>query len=436
MKYKMKRLVLITMFAGLLPVAVGCGDDSPDADEDFDILQSDKPRDTDPDVSQGDIDELADGNRAFAFDLYSELIQIADPAESNVFYSPFSISIALAMSYGGARNQTEQEMQDTMHFTLGQDRLHPAFNKVDLELMSRAIPPNEDADDGFELNLINSFWGQTGFPFKGEYLDLLAINYGRGLHLVDFIEAPEESREIINEWVAEQTENRIQDLLLEGDINFNVRLVLVNAIYFKAAWDLPFKDQDTADGVFTLLSGGTVTVPMMHQGEHFSYGEGDGYQAVSLPYDGELLDMVIIVPDAGEFETFEMGLTGDEVKTIMDGMASAHATRVTLTVPRFGFESRFSLKDILQAMGMVDAFNDADFSGISDKFLRIRDVIHKANVTVNEAGTEAAAATAVIMGNGDADYATVTLDRPFIFLVRDIPTGAILFVGRVLNPAA
>ncbi len=410
-------------------------DTDTDSDTDADMLQSDLPRDTDPDVPPGDLDELSDGNRDFAFDLYSELIQLEGQADANLFYSPFSISIAMAMSYGGARGQTEQQMQDTMHFTLGQEGTHPAFNQVELELQSRAVPPDDDADDGFHLHLVNSLWGQLGFPFKDSYLDLLAVNYGAGVHIVDFVGAPGAAKDAINGWVAEQTQDKIVDLLTDDDIDSTVRLVLVNAIYFKAAWNLPFAVEDTADGEFTLLSEETITVPMMHQAEHFSYGEGGGYQAMALPYDGELLDMVFIVPDAGGFAAFEAGLTGDVVESILDGMAGAYATWVTMTVPRFGYESRFSLKEILPAMGMVDAFGDADFSGTADEFLRIHDVVHKATISIDEAGTEAAAATAVIEGNGDAEYATVTIDRPFVFLIRDIPTGAILFVGRVLDPS-
>jgi len=418
-----------------LALALGCDSDNggtSDGTDDFETLKSSKQRITNPDVPQGDLAELVAGNSAFAFDLYQEL----RGEEGNLFYSPFSISIALAMTFAGARTETERQMAETLHFTLGQDGLHPAFNELDLELDSRDEPPDEYADDGFHLEITNALWGQTGYPFVEAFIDGLAENYGAGLNLLDFMADPEACRLVINDWVEKQTQGKIEDLLPPGSIISLTRLVLTNAIYFKAAWNEDFEPEDTADGRFTRLDGSTVTVPMMNQVQDLNYASGDGFQAVELPYDGEQLSMVVLAPAAGEFETFESALTADGVAAIVDEL---ELKEVTLALPRFGCESHFSLKDALTAMGMPVAFTfDSDFTGMTTvEQVAISDVIHKAYVAVNEAGTEAAAATAVIMvGRGAPDPVTLTVDRPFVFLIRDIPTGTILFVGRVLDPAA
>jgi serpin B len=265
------------------------------------------------------------------------------------------------------------------------------------------------------------------------FLDVLAENYGAGLKILDFITETEASRLAINQWVSDQTEGRIEDLIPKSEITELTRLVLTNAIYFNVAWAYPFDEDMTADGPFYLLDGGQVVVPMMRQTESFNYTKGEGYQAVELLYDGGELSMVILLPEAGQFEAFEETLNAQQADAIISGLKPA---RVTLTMPRFEFESEFSLKDTLAGMGMPIAFSSsADFSGMTgNRGLSISAVLHKAFVAVDEAGTEAAAATSVIMA--ESMPPKVTIDRPFIFLIRDIETGAALFVGRVLNPAA
>ncbi|MDH4268942.1 MAG: serpin family protein, partial [Dehalococcoidia bacterium] len=268
-------------------------------------------------------------------------------------------------------------------------------------------------------------------------LDVLAENYGAGLRILDFITEAEKSRVIINDWVSDQTESRIEDLIPQGAIDALTRLVLTNAIYFNAAWEYPFDKKVTANGPFHLLDGAQVMVPMMKQTESFGYTDGEGYQAVELLYDGGELSMVILLPEAGQFAAFEEGLQAQGVSDIISGL---QPTEVALTMPKFEFDSDFSLKDTLAAMGMPIAFSGgADFSGMTgNPELFISEVIHKAFVAVDEAGTEAAAATAVIMRLTAVpeSVVAVTIDRPFIFLIRDVETGAILFVGRVLNPGA
>jgi serpin B len=423
----MKGLIVVLVLVLLLPV-MAC--DQQVAGE---LLMSDKPRETSPDVSEGDLSMLIEGNSAFAFDLYRALKQ----EEGNLFYSPHSISVALAMTYAGARGDTAEQMAATLQFLLEQERLHPAFNWLDAELANRGEGAQGKDDEGFRLNIVNAIWGQKDYGFLSDFLDVLAQNYGAGLRILDFINETEESRLAINDWVSDQTEGRIEDLIPQGAIDALTRLVLTNAIYFNAAWAYPFDGDITADGPFYLIDGGQVTVPMMKQTEAFGYTDGEGYQAIELLYDGDELSMVIMLPEDGQFEVFEEGLQADKVSDIIGGL---ELTEVALTMPQFEFDSEFSLKDTLAGMGMPVAFSGAaDFSGMTGgRDLYISEVLHKAFVSVDEAGTEAAAATAVIMKETamPGQPAEVTIDRPFIFLIRDIETGAILFVGRVMDPGA
>jgi len=391
-------------------------------------VKSDLPRIESPDTDPADQALLIEGNSAFAFDLYRRL----RGEEGNLFYSPHSISVALAMTYAGASGETTRQMADTLRFLLEQEDLHPAFNWLDMELAASG-----EGDEGFTLNVVNSIWGQKDYVFLESFLDVLAENYGAGLRILDFIAETEASRLAINKWVSDETEGRIRDLIPRGAIDEMTRLVLTNAIYFDADWQHPFKRRDTSNGPFYLLDGGQRSVPMMKQAESFGYADGPGYQAVELPYDGGELSMVILLPESGWFREFEEGLDAQRVAGIIDSLST---TRVALTMPKFEFESDFGLKATLQDMGMIDAFvwNTADFSGMTgERELFISDVVHKAFVSVDEEGTEAAAATGVIMAPTamplDPDV-QVTIDRPFIFLIRDIDTGSILFLGRVMDP--
>ena len=392
-----------------------------------------KERVTSPDASTADTAELVQGNTAFALDLYQALGE----GEGNLFYSPYSISLALAMTYAGARGETERQMAETLHFSLGQDRLHAAFNGLDLALASRGEGAEGRDEGGFRLNIVNALWGQQGYAFLAEFLDLLAENYGAGLRLVDFVGDTEAARVAINDWVEEQTEDRIQDLIREGLLNELTRLVLTNAIYFNAAWSEPFDAERTQDGVFHLPDGGEVTVPMMRHVTSFGYAEAPGLQAVELPYDGRELSMVVLLPAEGRFGAFEDSLDAGQLDGILGDL---HPQEVALTMPRFEIDSELDLGKVLAAMGMPDAFSmAADFAGMDGTTeLFIKEVVHKAFVSVDEAGTEAAAATAVIMQlkGMPGQPVEVTLDRPFLFFIRDIETGAILFVGRVMDPSA
>jgi serpin B len=412
------------------PTAVGT-----EPAEQVEVAQSEMQRVTSPAVAESDLAELVAGNNAFAFDLY----QAVRASEGNIFYSPYSISQALAMTYAGARGETKQQMADTLSFTLPDDRLHPAFNALDLELAARGEDHRRGESSRFQLNIANAIWGQEGYAFLPEFLDVLAQNYGAGVRLLDFVSAPEESRLAINDWVSDQTEGKIPDLMPQGVINPMVRLVLTNAIYFNAGWSFPFKAQDTEEGTFHLLNGGEVTVPMMNQDSKFLYAEAEGYQALEVPYGLGELAMMILVPPAGRFEAFESSLDAHRVDAVVKDLEE---WGVTLAMPKFEFESSFDLGETLAAMGMPDAFSEgsepADFSAMTgSRDLHIAAVVHKAFVSVDEEGTEAAAATGVAMAvSAPNRYAELIVDRPFVFLIRDYETGAILFVGRVMNPVA
>jgi serpin B len=425
-----KGLIVALVIVLLLSVIASIQMAQPAAGE---VLKSDKERINSPDVSMSEQSSLVEGNSAFAFELYQAL----KGEEGNLFYSPYSISLALAMTYAGASGETAQQMADTLQFLLDQDKLHPAFNWLDAELAKRGEGAAGKDEEGFRLNIVNAIWGQKDYEFLSSFLDVLAENYGAGLRILDFITETEKSRLAINDWVSDQTEGRIEDLIPPGAIGELTRLVLTNAIYFNAAWEYPFDEDITADGPFYLLNGEQVTVPIMKQTESFGYTEGEEYQAVELPYDGGELSMVILLPEAGKLEAFEETLNAQQVDAIISGL---QYTEVALTMPRFEFDSEFSLKDTLAGMGMPIAFSSgADFSGMTgNPELFISDVVHKAFVAVDEAGTEAAAATAVIMDSTAVPEppVEVTIDRPFIFLIRDIETGAVLFAGRVLNPIA
>jgi len=393
-------------------------------------VRSDRERNDSPRASARDLRTLVQGNNAFALDLYRELSN----AQGNLFFSPFSISQVLAMAFAGARGETERQMTNALHYELPQGRLHPSFNALDRELASRGRGLQAEENRFIELNIANAMWGEQGYEFLPDFLDVLAENYGAGLRPLDFTGAPEESRVIINDWVSSETQDKIRDLLSPGTVNSLTRLVLTNAIYFNASWQLPFDKQLTRAFPFHLAGDGTVEAPMMTETSRDFYGyvEGTGYQAVDIPYFSNEMSMIILLPDAGTFREFEDSLSAQLLDRIFDGL---EIDNITLTMPLFELESEFSLKQTLAVMGMPDAFGaGADFSAMTGtRELWISKAVHKAFVSVDEEGTEAAAATAVVFE--ESGPLMVTVDRPFIFLIRDRATGTILFLGRVMNPA-
>jgi serpin B len=433
---RMKKISLIFLLAGVAFLAGACSLGIPQlgGGGGSQVLESKLPRAEAGTLSQSEINTLSEGNTAFAFTLYREL----QSQPGNLFFSPYSISSALAMTYAGAAGDTAAEMKATLHFDLDDTTLHPAFNALDQYLASLAdqdIP--DDMGDPFQLEIANAIWGQKDFHFEEKFLDLLAENYGAGLRLLDYIQDPESSRQTINDWVSDQTRDKIQDLIPQGAIDSDTRLVLSNAIYFKATWMEAFEQSLTEEIDFHGLEGQTTRVQMMQGGSSVSYPyfRGEDFTAIELPYVGGQVSMLVLVPDQGGYQDFEGSLTAEQLDSILDNMSY---TPVALHFPKFKFESEFSLAQTLAGMGMPSAFSAAaDFSGMTGaKDLFISNVFHKAYIGVDEEGTEAAAATAVVMTLTAAPLEPIelTVDRPFIFLIRESQTGTVLFMGRVLNP--
>ena len=383
-----------------------------------------------------DLGALTRGNGDFAFDLYREL----SAADGNLFFSPHSISTALAMTYAGAMGGTRDAMADTLRFSLPPDRLHGAFESLGRDLDTRTAGEDEGS---FRLNVANAVWAQEGHPFRDDYLDVVKASYGGEVSLTNFVGDPDGSRSEINGWVGRATEGKIEDLIPPDLIDVLSRMVLVNAVYFKAGWLYPFAEAFTATAPFQLLDGTTTDVDMMSATQYLGYGSGDGYQVVALPYAGGEMYMAVLLPDQGRFQEFEERLDADFLDQALGQVGESY---VALEMPRFGFDAAFRLGETLQNMGMADAFDPgaADFSGMDglscaagdNGCLYIGAVVHKAFVSVDEAGTEAAAATAVMMQTESAKPSPVEVkvDRPFIFVIRDHATGTNLFVGRVVKP--
>jgi len=369
---------------------------------------------------------VVEGNTTFALDLYGKL----KDAEGNLFFSPYSISTALAMTYAGARSNTEKQMAEILHFTLDQKQLHSAFACLEAQLNTL------QEKEGIELNVANSLWAQKEYILLEEFLDLIKKYYGAELSLLDFKKACEAARKKINAWVEEKTKNRIKDLIKPGVLDSLTRLVLTNAIYFKGNWESQFKKSKTEETPFWLTAGKSIKVPMMNQKQNFKYMENDNLQVLELPYVGNDLSMIVLLPKKVDgLAQLESTLS---VKNLTSWMGLLKEKEISVFLPKFKMSSQFSLNKTLALMGMHDAFSEkADFSGMTGKKdLYISAVIHKAFVDVNEEGTEAAAATAVGMRllSMPAPPPIFKADHPFIFLIRHNPSESILFLGRVINP--
>lgn len=368
-----------------------------------------------------------DGNTAFAVDLYHRL---ADDAPGNLFFSPLSLSSALAMTYAGARGETAQQMAEVLHFPPEQEPLHRTFAALTREF-------NAESED-YELSVANALWGQKDFEFLKPFVKTLDAYYGAGLNHVDFAADPESVRDRINGWVEDQTGGKIQNLIGPGMLDALTRLVLTNAVYFKGLWAEQFKTSDTRDEPFYLTGDETVTAPLMHITHKFGYVEKDQFLALEMPYKGHTLSMVVLLPKEKDgLAAFEESLTPE---TLAECVTSLREQDVVVAIPRFKMTSEFQLQKVLAEMGMPLAFSGAaDFSGMTGKpDLFISAVLHKAFVDVNEEGTEAAAATGVIMKltavAAPSSPPVFRADHPFAFLIRDRQSGSILFMGRVVDP--
>jgi len=401
---------------------------------------------------QKDQRAVVEGNNNFALESYAKL----RAREGNLFFSPYSISTALAMTYAGARGQTEAQMWRVLHFPRESykaldDKQDSPFYRIERRPMSReriaaafgSLQKSLMADSkkgGYELTVANALWGQKDYGFLKEFLELIKVNFDGGLNEVDFINAAESARSTINTWVEKKTRNKIKNLIPKGVLTRLTRLVLTNAIYFKGNWASQFKMDRTKIAPFTLTGGEKVDVPMMNQTADFNYMETEDFQGLEMPYVDDELSMIILLPKRGDgLAEFEKTLT---LKNLSQWLAKLHKRKVIVSVPKFKMTSQFRLAEVLKSMGMTDAFvpDVADFSGMNGKRdLFIWAVIHKAYVDVNEEGTEAAAATAVVVGItsvGPARIPVFRADHPFLFLIRDNHSGSILFIGRVMNPKA
>ncbi len=381
----------------------------------------------------GDIKAVVGGNSKFAFELYGKLAGDKKVKETggNLFFSPYSISTALGMTWAGARGQTEKQMAKTMHFTLAQERQHNAFGKLEKQLNKGG------KEGGYQLSVANALWGQEGYDFLAEFLELTRKSYGAGLREVDFAKETEKARKKINSWVEKKTKDKIKDLIKPGILDALTRLVLTNAIYFKGDWETQFDKKNTKDSDFNISADKKTQIEMMYMKGDFKYWGDEDLQVIELPYKGGHLSMVVVLPkEAGGLAAVEKELT---VEKLNGWLKDLRKREVSVYFPKFKMTSQFELSEYLKILGMPDAFSGAaDFSGMTGgRDLFISNVIHKAFVAVDEKGTEAAAATAVTMKLTSVGPPPVVFraDRPFVFLIRDNRSGSLLFMGRVVNPA-
>jgi len=371
-------------------------------------------------------DPVVEGNTRFALDLYGQL----SGEKGNLFLSPYSISSALAMTYQGARGETAKEMKKTLAFS-ADDKLHPGFLALNDQ-----INGSPDKKRGYQLSVANALWGQQNYPWNKDFLAAGEKFYGAGVKDVDFIGATEKARVAINDWVEQKTEKKIKDLLKPGILTVDTRMVLTNAIYFKGDWASQFKKDLTKDKAFRTADGKSENMPMMSQKGKFAYAEDQQVQVLRMPYVGKELEMVVVLPKAVDgLARVEKGLTPNNLGRWLE---ATRETTIEVTLPKFKVEKDFALKPVLSKMGMPTAFTRAaDFSGMATaERLEIADVIHKAFVDVNEEGTEAAAATAVVVTTKSLPPPSprFVADHPFLFLIRDTRNGSILFLGRLAEP--
>jgi len=366
---------------------------------------------------------LVSGNTEFACDLY----RILRREEGNLFFSPYSISLALAMVYTGSDVKTEEQMASALHFEFAPYDLPPVFEALHSSLLGRGT-------GGFQLRLANSLWWQEGYALRQVYLNTLRKRFGATVESLDFSTTPEKARATINEWVSRYSKGKIKEILPPGALTPLTRLLVANAITFQATWKERFNADFTSNSPFYLLDDRQVTVPMMNQITPFAYAATGGVQAVELPYIGEQFSMVVLLPARGQFEDFASSLTADRVAAILEHLSKE---MVQVYMPRFEFRSSFELADALGSLGMKDAFilGRANFRGMAlTRKLFLGDLYHQTVVSVDENGTFAVAGTAGAMPMPSVP--TVRLNRPFIFLIRDIETNTILFIGQVMNPSA
>jgi serpin B len=391
---------------------------------------------------------LSSATSAFGFALFPHVRRLAGETE-NFAFSPVSITLALAMTYAGARGNTAAQMKEVLHITTSDEVYLQSLNWLDRELASRAdaaveaarkrTEPGMSAPEAssFRLHVVNALWGEKTVHFEAPYLDTLASNFGAGIHTADFANQPEAARLMINSWVSQETLDRINDVIPPGAIDSSTRWVLANAVHLKLPWLIPFLEEATRTDTFTMSDGSKLAVPFMHGGGYLSYAESDGLQAVAIPLEGRQLDFMVLLPSAdSSLAQLEDGLTSTSAQALLEAMVG-HA--VTLSLPKFQFTTpSMAISDALQALGMTDAFgSSADLTGITKETpLAISHLGHKAMVGVDEQGVEAAAATenAGATGGPPTDIKEMYVNRPFFFGIYDRPTSTWLFLGDVVAP--
>ena len=396
------------------------------------------PKTDDTGSTQSGIQQVVNANNEFAFDIYSELDKSED---SNIFYSPYSISAALAMTYEGAKGQTADEMKSVFHFPES-NILRPNFAAIYNEI--------NRGNKAYELRTGNALWAQYDYQFLEDYTSRIEQYYGGKVANLDFKQETEKSRQTINSFIEEQTNDKIKDLIPAGVLSPMTRLVLTNAIYFKGTWEWEFDKSDTRDQDFKIAPTNVVKTPMMYMDPdkaRFNYADLGKLQILELPYKGEKISMLILLPKQGEDYDYETGerivseyTLGDiefSAEKLNEYKSQMQETKLdSISLPKFEFDTKYFMKETLSSMGMPTAFGAADFSGMDGtKNLQISQVIHQAFVKVDEKGTEAAAATAVVMRDTAAMPSNVfRADHPFIFIIQEKETGNILFMGRVTDP--
>jgi len=397
----------------------GTGDDSRPAGAG--VVKADLARVNAP--ADAPVDQVVTGLRDFAVRLAS-----SEGGGKNLVISPTSIAVAFAMAEAGADDATAADIAEVFGFP-DQPAVHQAMNALTAQLDAANHEGNAQGSEGVTLELANAVWGQDGLTIGKEFLATLATEYGAGVDTVDFADDPEGARAAINGWVSDVTRERIPDLLSEP-LDPATVVALVNAIYLKASWQTQFSEDSTSDKPFDLTPSSTINVPTMHESMLTTTAStGGGYSAVRLPYDGNELSMVVVMPDAGTLADFESSMTGDRLAQIVDGLEPA---AVDLSLPRFEAGSALDLKGPLSALGLD--IPGGDLSGIAPG-TEIGAAVHAANITVDEKGTEAAAATAIMgLTSAPGEITTIRIDRPFLFLIQHEATGAPLFYGRITDP--
>lgn len=381
------------------------------------------PAENPPEIVAVESDAIVNQNNQFALDLYN---QLRTETGGNLFFSPYSLSVGMAMTYAGARTQTAAEIARVFNFSQSPGNLHPEFTTLLNHIKTRT---------NSQLCIVNRLWGQSGYRFQEPFLEITRTHYDAPLTPVDFRGNTEASRQQINAWVTQETQNQIRDLIPAGILDEWTRLVLTNAVYFKGDWLFPFPEELTAGDRFTLPSGEEITVPMMHHPKvAIGYFQLPDLQLLEFPYMEGNLSMVVLLPGENSgLEQLEKSLT---IARLESWIEQSEYVDLEVWFPKFQLTSSFKMKSTLSSMGMKSAFTEAaDLSGISpEKPFYLYDVVHKAFVDVNERGTEASAATGVIAGSRSVPRDRIRVDRPFIFLIRDFESGTILFLGSVVNP--